>query len=183
MIEQSCREAESLILAQKQGGLLEVVLNRPKRLNAFTPGMYRRLSDVLKAALEDQEVGVVLVRGEGRCFSSGNDLANFKDMPGDKELVRQALEVNRRLLEDLTLTIARFDKQLLAVCQGLVVGFTFTMLPFFDRVWATPETTFHTPFVKILQSPEFASSVIFPRQFGMPLAKQILIEGRKMTAP
>ena len=57
------------------------------------------------------------------------------------------------MLLNLIFSISGFDKPLLAVCQGITVGFTFTMLPFFDRVWATSNATFQAPFVKILQGP------------------------------
>ena len=67
-------------------GVVQVVLNRPDRLNAQTPQMWRELAEVGRALIDDDAVRVVVVRGEGRSFSSGLDTAVFAegllDAPG-----------------------------------------------------------------------------------------------------
>ena len=63
------------ILFGREGGVATVVLNRPRALNAFTLGMYRRFDPMLRAWEEDPMVRAVLVRGAGeRAFCAGGDV-------------------------------------------------------------------------------------------------------------
>src|SRR3954452_21396620 len=55
-------------------GVLTITLNRPDRLNAFTPTMMSELIAAFDAADEDDDVRAVIVTGEGRGFCAGADL-------------------------------------------------------------------------------------------------------------
>src|SRR5262249_44255338 len=55
-----------------------ITLNRPERLNAWTPQMGRELYDAFAAAARDPEVRVVVVTGAGRGFCAGADMANLR---------------------------------------------------------------------------------------------------------
>src|SRR4051794_41948136 len=56
-------------------GVLTITLNRPDRLNAFTPTMMSELIQAFDAADDDDDVRAVIVTGEGRGFCAGADLA------------------------------------------------------------------------------------------------------------
>jgi enoyl-CoA hydratase len=68
----------SMILTEQKGRLLYVTLNRPKQLNALCWPLMDRLMEVLKGAEKDPEIGVIILKGAGRCFSSGYD---FQETP------------------------------------------------------------------------------------------------------
>src|SRR2546423_9248937 len=55
-------------------GVLQVTLNRPERLNAWTPTMARELHEAVDQADADDEVRAVIVTGAGRGFCAGADL-------------------------------------------------------------------------------------------------------------
>src|SRR2546422_6043801 len=55
-----------------------ITLNRPERLNAWTPHMGRELYDAFSAAARDPEVRVIVVTGAGRGFCAGADMANLR---------------------------------------------------------------------------------------------------------
>src|SRR2546429_9918208 len=55
-------------------GVLQITLNRPDRLNAFTPTMGRELIEAFDRADADDDVRAVIVTGEGRGFCAGADL-------------------------------------------------------------------------------------------------------------
>jgi enoyl-CoA hydratase/carnithine racemase len=78
-----------LIQSSLKNGVLEIVLNRPKKYNAFTLEMYKDLETILNEGSKNPEVKVVLLHANGPNFSSGNDLSNFLLFPevlGDKEV-------------------------------------------------------------------------------------------------
>ncbi|MBX3485794.1 enoyl-CoA hydratase/isomerase family protein [Phenylobacterium sp.] len=67
-----------LVLRHDEGGCATLTLNRPEKLNALTVDLFRDLAAHV-ADLEDAvgRVSVVVLRGAGRCFSAGHDLADI----------------------------------------------------------------------------------------------------------
>lgn len=63
------------ILYETDGRLAVITLNRPDKLNALSNRLRGELFYALKDAEADPEVGVIILRGAGRAFSSGYDLA------------------------------------------------------------------------------------------------------------
>ena len=69
------------VFATREGGVAEIVLNRPARRNAVTGPLAQRLHAEIVAATEDDEVAVLLLRGAGGAFCSGLDLGEFRHDP------------------------------------------------------------------------------------------------------
>src|SRR5881397_4139868 len=63
------------ILYEAGEGVLTITLNRPEKLNAFTPTMMRELIDAFDRADADDTVRAVIVTGAGRAFCAGADLS------------------------------------------------------------------------------------------------------------
>ena len=58
---------------------MDLILNRPAKKNALTDEMYLALVAGLQKARGDDDVHVVVLRGEGDCFCAGNDLQAFRN--------------------------------------------------------------------------------------------------------
>ncbi|MCA8930522.1 MAG: enoyl-CoA hydratase/isomerase family protein, partial [Alphaproteobacteria bacterium] len=67
---------EATVLEALDGGVLRLTLNRPDKLNSFTPEMHLALRAGLKRAHEDAGVRAVLLTGSGRGFCAGQDLGD-----------------------------------------------------------------------------------------------------------
>src|SRR3954447_18362866 len=65
---------EFLELDRPRDGVLRVTLNRPEKRNAMSNELRRELFGVLERADADEDVRVIILRGAGKCFSSGYDL-------------------------------------------------------------------------------------------------------------
>src|ERR1700710_601652 len=61
-------------LAEQRGDVLLLTLNRPERLNAWTPKMSAELTEQITAANEDASIGAIVVTGAGRGFCAGADI-------------------------------------------------------------------------------------------------------------
>ena len=122
-----------------------------------------------------------MFKGAGGNFSSGNDLNNFAREEAatmDAKLVSQTMA---DVLMVLTEAIMKSKKPIFALVEGRAVGFAFTQLALYDKVFATENSFFMAPLVKIAQGPEMASSYLFPKIFGQSLAEEIIIKGKPMT--
>ena len=58
----------------REGGVATVTLNRPERLNALTWKMVEGLIDFTEACSRDDAIRVMVITGNGRAFSSGDDI-------------------------------------------------------------------------------------------------------------
>ncbi len=67
-----------LVLRTDTQGLATLTLNRPDKLNALTVPMFLELrAHIDRLANQTHEIGLVILRGAGKCFSAGNDLAGI----------------------------------------------------------------------------------------------------------
>ncbi|MGD9615873.1 MAG: enoyl-CoA hydratase/isomerase family protein [Alphaproteobacteria bacterium] len=111
------------ILFGQDGGAATVTLNRPRALNAFTLGMYRRFDPMLRAWEDDPSVRAVLVRGAGeRAFCAGGDVRAVceagRGIAGPRDLTSvffwEEYELIRR--------VHRYPKPYLAIIDGITMG-------------------------------------------------------------
>src|SRR4029077_12341116 len=69
------------VIAALEGGVLTLMLNRPQRLNAMSPGLIEAMKHELARARDDGDIRAVLLPDIGRGFCAGADLAGSG--PGD----------------------------------------------------------------------------------------------------
>src|SRR5680860_14820 len=91
-------EFASLRFARPADGILEIVMSTPGKLNAAGHDMHRDLAGVWLEVDRDPETRVVVVRGEGKAFSSGGDLDLVRDMANDFEVRTRVLKEARDLV-------------------------------------------------------------------------------------
>ena len=63
-----------IVQYENKGAVAVITLNRPDAMNAFTTKLSNDLQLALERAAADDAVRVVIITGEGRCFSAGADL-------------------------------------------------------------------------------------------------------------
>src|SRR5438045_7731082 len=86
-----------------QGGVAQITLNRPERLNALTFEVYRELTDTFAALQAEDEVRAVVITGAGRAFCSGGDVRDIigelqgRDAEGLLEFTRGTCELVRNI--------------------------------------------------------------------------------------
>ncbi len=93
-----------------------LTLNRPEKMNTFSSLLARELNDGLRLLDQDAQVQVVIVKGAGRAFSTGIDIAEFpgKTASGYQEWIS--------LMDEMHLTIAGMAKPVIAMVQGYAVA-------------------------------------------------------------
>lgn len=154
-------------------GVLTLRMNRPEKKNALNRAMYQALAEGVESAQADEAVRCVLLLGGEGCFSSGNDLADFADFDAAAGLA----EVQRFLR-----ALVRLEKPLVAGVDGLAVGIGTTVLFHCDLAYATPRSSFRTPFLDLGLVPEAGSSLLAPRTMGYQRAFSLLVMGDPLSA-
>ena len=131
-----------------------IIFNRPSRMNAFSFEMYETFTEYIEKANEMEEIKYIVIKGAGNDFSSGNDLSNFVD-PEIQAIENKygLVKAMSRSLEDLGTKIVRSRKPIFSLVQGKVIGFAFTQLALYDKVFAVKGSYFMAPLVKIAQGP------------------------------
>lgn len=163
------------VLVTRTGHVCEVRLNRPEKRNALTSNMYEALIDAFAAAEGDDEIRVILLSGEGACFTGGNDLKDFLNVPD----VIGSDHVISRFLSALN----GAGKILIAAVHGPTVGIGVTLLLHCDLIIAAARSTrLITPFVQLGVVPEAASTLLLPQLLGYHRAAEMFFLGEPVDA-
>lgn len=156
------------ILIADRDGLRTITIHRPEKKNALTRAMYGGLRDALRDATADPAIRAVLLTGGAACFTSGNDVGDFRAR-GD-----QQADVPSPAREFLAALIA-CPKPVVAAVAGFAIGIGTTMLLHCDLVYAADNAVFRMPFVDLGVCPEGGSSLLIPLRGGHLLANELLL--------
>jgi enoyl-CoA hydratase/carnithine racemase len=155
--------------------VLTLTFARSDKKNALTNAMYGALADAIVAAETDKAARVIVLRGEGDMFTSGNDVGEFAMM------ATGAFKGERHVPRFLD-AITRSTMPLVAAVQGRAVGIGTTMLLHCDFVVLADNAQLTTPFVNLALVPEAASSLLMPLRIGYARAYQMFALGEAMDA-
>lgn len=158
-----------------EDGVQTLRLTRASKKNALTSTMYAGLRAALIEGDADPDVAVHLLAGSGGAFSAGSDVAEFAERAkGRADLSGPILEFIRYL--------PLIEKPVVAAVDGLAVGVGTTLLFHCDLVYASPASTFKTPFLDLGLVPEAASSILAPQRMGYARAFELLALGETFAA-
>jgi enoyl-CoA hydratase/carnithine racemase len=162
-------------------GILTITLNRPDRLNAFTPRMGSELIEAFGRADADDNVRTVIVTGEGRGFCAGADLASggetfdWRDRQAADEIPRDGGGQVALRLFDLT-------KPVIAAINGPAVGVGITMTLPMDIRLVAEGAKIGFVFTRRGIVLEACSSWFLPRIVGISQAIEWVTSGRVFSA-
>ncbi|HTN78501.1 MAG TPA: enoyl-CoA hydratase-related protein [Acidimicrobiales bacterium] len=169
------------ILREQRDDVVVLTLNRPEKLNAWTPRMSAELVDAIEAADQDASVGAVVVTGAGRGFCAGADVSAVFDaqLSGNASSVTPVVPARARDWVELV----RSTKPIVAAVNGPAIGVGLTMILPFDRIVVAESAKLSVRFVKMGLVPELASSSILPQRCGFGAASDLMLSGRTVLGP
>jgi enoyl-CoA hydratase/carnithine racemase len=161
--------------------VLTITLNRPDRLNAWTPTMGRELIAAFDDADRDDDVRVVIVTGAGRGFCAGADLSG-----GEATFDWRQRESGDAVPRDgggqFTLRVFDCTKPVIAAINGPAVGVGATMTLPMDIRLAADDARLGFVFARRGIIPEACSSWFLPRLVGISRAMEWVSTGRVFGA-
>ena len=167
------------VLYEKDSGVATVSLNRPEKMNAFDATMHEELYSALDDAASDEEVRCVVLRGEGRGFSAGADLAEVvQSAEGDPDLGEYLRNTYSRLVNRMV----EIDKPMVAALHGPVYGAGVGIALACDLRIAAQSAKFSVAFIKIGLMPDAGVTFFLPRIVGLGRAMQMSMLGDTVDA-
>ena len=163
------------ITFDRDGAIAFVTMNRPEKRNALSVAHMEELIECLASIKGDEEISVVILRGEGPVFSSGHDLGEMADKP--IEFFENEFAVCSRLME----LIVSMPQPVIAEVHGIATAAGCQLVATCDLAIAAEEAQFATPGVKnglFCTTPMVALS----RAVGRKGAMEMLLTGDFISA-
>jgi len=161
-----------------------ITLNRPDKLNAWTPHMATEQADAIERANADAAIGAIVMTGAGRGFCAGADMdATFKTRIDGKDPGDNTAEGQGGMPANLDwVGLVRRSKPLIAAVNGAAVGIGMTMILPFDVIVASDKARFGMFFIKVGLVPELASTHFLVQRMGFGRASEMCLSGRLYSA-
>ena len=171
-------------LVERDGHVMVITMNRPKRMNAITGPMLIRMYDAYEEASNDPDVRCIVVTGAGGNFCSGADL---RAMAGDADDA-DPLDTRARMAEDPDIVYKalfrhyRPTKPIVAAVEGVAIAGGAELLQAMEIRVAGESARFGVSEARWSLYPMGGSAVRLPRQIPYTHAAEILLTGKNITA-
>jgi len=167
--------SEPAILFGSDRGVCTITLNRPERLNAWTPEMETDFRAAIARASEDRDVRVVIVTGAGRGFCAGADLTAGPRAPRE-------LSPNPDDLKQRYSYLQACPKPLIAAINGAAVGVGLCLTLYCDLRFIARGAKVGAAFARRGLIAEHGAGWMLPRLIGEMNALDLLLSGRNIEA-
>jgi 2-(1,2-epoxy-1,2-dihydrophenyl)acetyl-CoA isomerase len=161
-------------------GVAWIRLNRPDKLNALTSKLASEAIEALEETASDAAVRCVVITGEGRGFSAGQDLTEFQaeQEGGTLDVARHLRSGYNRMIGQ----IARLQKPVVAGVNGVAAGAGLSLALACDVRIASDAARFTQAFIKIGLVPDSGGTYLLPRVVGFAKAVELSITGDVVDA-
>ncbi|MET7896540.1 enoyl-CoA hydratase/isomerase family protein [Streptomyces mirabilis] len=160
------------VLLERDGGVLRITLNRPRRHNAFGHAVRDGLLDALELAYADTSVTEVVVSGAGPSFCSGGDLDEFGTTPD--VATAHLLRLNRSAGR----AVAALGDRVRFEVHGACIGAGIEVPSFAPRVTARSGAYFQLPELAMGLIPGAGGTVGLTRRIGRWRTAYLALTGR-----
>jgi enoyl-CoA hydratase/carnithine racemase len=170
-----------LVAYENRDGVCILSLNRPEKLNAINESLIVALNHALDAALARDEDRVLLLRGEGRAFSAGNDLDAGREQAAAGVRPDEVRAYARRL-QAVSEKIMLGSKPVVGAIQGWAVGAGFEWALNCDlTVWGRSARAFF-PELKLGLFPTGGVFSLLSGTVGLARAREMFLLGEQFSA-
>lgn len=157
-----------------------VLLNRPARLNAWTPLMGKELVAAFRALDADPNVRAIVLAGSGRAFCAGADMDFFRGQIEQGAGTASGGGPTRS--EEFPLLMRQLGKPTVAALHGYALGVGATMALLCDVRIASRDAKIGFVFARVGVMSELGSTFLLPRIVGLTRACEMLFTGKTYTA-
>lgn len=171
------------IIYEVRGEVAIITLDRPDRLNAWTPTMAAEQRDAIDRANGDAAVGAIVTTGAGRGFCAGADMQDTfqsridgvdpgEDTQGGRGGMPAGLD---------WVALCRASKPMVAAINGPAIGIGVTMCLPMDQIVTTAAAKLGMGFIKMGLVPELGSTRLLADRVGFGRASDLCLSGRVIS--
>ncbi len=165
-----------------RGRVAVLTIDRPERLNAFTPDVADEIVAHLARLAVDDTIGAVVLTGSGtRAFCAGADLKDPRTHAVDSVDDHLAGLAQRSAAQFFD-ALLQFPKALICAVQGHAVGVGFQLQLCCDVILAATTARFRLPQVSLGIMPAYGGAPRLAQWVGRGRAAEIALTGRVVTA-
>lgn len=170
--------SDDRVLVEQRNGYTIITLNRPDKLNAFTPVQNTSLLEALIEADDDADCRAVVLTGAGRGFCAGQDLGERDPTEGKRDLGHTIDTYFNPLIRKLR----ALQKPVICAVNGVAAGAGANVAFACDIVLAARSAKFIQAFAKIGLVPDCGGTWTVTHLIGEVRAKAIMMTGMPVTA-
>ncbi len=172
------RDSYSRIKTKEEGKILQIILARPEKHNAFDEVTIAEITSAFHMGSINDQIRAVLLKAEGKNFCAGADLEWMKRA---KNFTREQNREDALKLAEMIQTIFTFPKPVVCAVHGAVLGGGVGLVAACDVVVASKEATFSLSEVRLGIAPATISPVLY-RKIGESVCRRIMLTGEKFSS-
>jgi enoyl-CoA hydratase/carnithine racemase len=170
-----------------EDGIADVRLNRPEKLNALDPAMFRGIVDAGESLKGNPLVRAVVLSGEGRSFCAGLDLAGFRSMAAadpqrtDADGAGSIMQTDGRhthLGQQAVWVWQELEVPVIAAVSGHALGGGLQVALGADLRIVAPDAKLSVLEIRWGLVPDMVGTLLLPRLVGPERAKELTFTGR-----
>jgi enoyl-CoA hydratase/carnithine racemase len=172
-----------LVYTEQRGTIFEIVLNRPEKRNAINMDLYTAFDTAVSEAGRVSGVRAVLIRGEGKAFSSGIDVSDFMMLP--QKYGSNWQQHGRRITDDFQRVLTRLERlevPTIALLHGYCLGLAMELALACDIRIAAEGSMLGLLETKLGLIPDVGGTTRLVRLVGPARAKELIFTGRQIGA-
>ena len=163
-------------------GIATITLDNPDKLNAYNTVMGDEVVALLRGAMEDDAVRVVILTGAGRGFCAGVDLDHLKAHEAGGNASKGPKLGEEDFLRKMPSEMMEAPKPIIAAINGPAVGVGMTMVLPCDIRIAAEGAKLGLAFARLGILPGLGSTHVLPRLVGMAKAQELVLTAKNILA-
>jgi len=167
------------VLSSQQGAVVTLTVNRPEGMNALDSDMAGALRDAIEAVHSNATARILVLRGEGRCFCAGGDVAA---MCAHRENLPAFIEKTIDPFHACVLGFQRLPMPVIACVHGALAGGGFSLAMACDLAVATRSARFVVAYPKLGAPADGGLSFFLVQRLGSARGLEVLTTGGQFNA-
>lgn len=163
----------------RDSGIGRVTFNRPKALNAISRNLAEEFLSVVRALKQQEGLRCVVLKGEGRAFMAGGDVAAFAGGPQKAEAA-----INELLdkLHPAILGLRELEAPIVSGVHGVAAGAGLSLALMADLVVAADDARFLLAYDRLGTVPDCGGTWLLAHKVGHGRASELMMTGRALSA-
>lgn len=169
---------ESVLLIEKNEGIVTLTLNRPHAMNALSHELRQALVHAFTELRNDEAARVVILTGAGKAFCAGLDLKELGQTGLPSVGARGAVGGE----DDIIVAMSQFDRPIIGAINGVAITGGFELALACDILIASSAARFADTHARVGAMPGWGLSQKLSRLLGIYRAKELSLTGNFLAA-